>query len=272
MFKLRLLTTFSFVFIIFVFQVKSQVFYNQKDAEIYESKIQVRNFVGSFLHYPFESLQNKEMGVIIGGIILGDSLHKDNIFISNGVSDNLDKGFINALKLTSVNYNKLLRQIASNDSLIFYAIFLIENNDFEITYNNIPSNLIGPIKMTMDNKIKSNNPNMAQEIKAHPDSYYKSNIERLVAKNKSTELQFNTYSKIRQSIETIFIKSRYKKAIENVTELIHRNPFNPELFIQRAGFYEKLNQIQQSKTDYEFIIRFLNNTSQASIAKERLNK
>jgi hypothetical protein len=272
MLKLRLFTTFSFVLIVFIFQVKSQVFNNLKDLEIFESKMQVRDFVGSFLHYPFESLKNKEMGVVIGGIILGDSLHNDRFFISNSVSDNLDKGFLNALKLTSANYNKSLRQIASNDSLFFYAIFMIENNDFEITYKNIPSNLIGPIKMILDNKIESTNPSLAQEIKAKPDSYYISNIERLLAKNKSVESQFSNYSKIRQSKETIFIKSRYKKAIENVTELIHRNPFNPELFIQRAGFYEKINQIQQSKADYEFIIKFLNNTSQASIAKERLNK
>ena len=50
--------------------VNGQVFYNEEELEKFETRLKVQNFVVSLLSYPFESLEKKEIGVLIGEIEL----------------------------------------------------------------------------------------------------------------------------------------------------------------------------------------------------------
>jgi hypothetical protein len=253
-------------------EINSQVFYNADDMRKFESRLQIQNFLGSLLSYPFESLEKMEMGVLIGEIILTDSSSNDIVHICSGISKVLDSEFLKAMNITLINYRPVLQSIASNDSITFYAIYSIEGNDFEISYNNIPKRFIGPLKLKASNHITSTNPNLTKDIQANPDSYYMKEVAELISKNKIVESEMESNSNAKRKMDNLLINNRYKRAIDYLNELIRRNPFNPEFFIQRAELFEKIGQIQQAQEDYYFIISYIDDYNYKKLAKERVNK
>ena len=110
--------------------IQAQVFNNEKDLEKFQARIKIQNFVGSLLTYPFESLQKKEIGVLIGEIKLMSEEKQDSVFICNSISKNIDNLFLNTLNITLANYREDLELIAEDNFISFYVIYKIENNDF----------------------------------------------------------------------------------------------------------------------------------------------
>lgn len=238
--------------------INAQVFNTEKDLEKFQSQIKIQNFVGSLLTYPFESLQKKEIGVLIGEIKLMPEEKQDSVFISNSISKNIDNLFLNTLNITLANYRKDLELLSEDNIISFYVIYKIENNDFEISYNNIPERLIGPMKLTMDNIIKSTNPQTPYiTLKINPDSYYLEKIQECRTKLESLELNSNDNKSIKEKLNAKLKSQKENQIIENLNELIRRNPFNRELLKQRAELYTKHNDLKNAERDYSFIKKYM---------------
>lgn len=255
---IRKTTVSIIIFIITCSPGNAQVFNNEEDFSKFQTRINVQNFVGSLLSYPLESLEKKEIGVLIGEIKLMPEDKLDSIYICNSISKNIDNMFINAIKITIANYREDLELISEDDLISFYVIYNIENNDFEISYNNIPERLIGPLRLTISNKIKSYDPQIPDKtIKINPDSYYLEKIQECRLKIKSLESGSNDDNSLKNKVNTKLISQKEKQIIDNLDELIRRNPFDPELLKQRAELYSKRQDSINALKDYSFIKKYI---------------
>jgi len=254
----------------------AQTFTNIESLEAYErveAKNQIGNFLNSLLRYPFQSLENKEMGVIIGEIYLNESIQNDSVYIISGISESLNEMFLKSLNITLLNYRPGLEKIVVNNKISFYGIFKIEGNDFEISYKYIPEFLLGPLNITVSNTIKSESAiDPILKYKAKPDSYFKEKLKELLGKNRDAELRMNSFSYLKQKKENILIKKRYKQSLSILNTLIGRNPFNAKFFMQRAEIFEKTGGQEKAARDYEFIISFIADENYKVIAKDKLGR
>ncbi len=236
-----------------------QVFYNEQEIVRFETRINIQNFTGSLLTYPFESLAKHEIGVLIGEIKLMPE-EQDSVYICNSISESIDNTFINILKIALVNYRAELELISEDSLITFYAIYKIENNEFDITYNNIPERLIGPMQLTMSNKIQNSNPKIPDEIiEIKQDLYYIEKIEEYQIKIDKLESITQDKSSIKRKRNLKLITKNEKHIIDNLDELIRRNPFNPELLEQRSEIYQKHGDLIRAKKDMLFIMKYLTN-------------
>jgi len=227
----------------------------------FQTRLNIQNFVASLISYPFESLEKKEIGVLIGEIKLMASEQQDSVYICNSISKSIDSKFLNALRITLANYRSELQLISEEDKISFYVIYKVENNEFAISYKRIPEKLVGPLKMTLHDKIRSSNPKMQDKIiKIKPDLYYWDNIAERRLKIKSLESSNKDVSLIKQKLNRRSISRKEKQIIENLNELIRRNPFNPELFKQRAELHRKHNDLIKAKKDILFIKYYIKKT------------
>lgn len=248
-----------------------QFFKNEEEIEKYQTRLQIQNFISSIVTYPFESLDKKEVGIIIGEVVLTNSDQQDSVFICNSISKDLDSDFTKSMKITLGNYRPELEKISIDNKITFYVIFKIENNDFEISYKNIPEELIGPIKMTLGDRITSSAPGVPDKvIIIKPDSYFQQEIKELKEKYKTLEADSDSQSASAKKTERL-IEKRNKKIIENLDELIRRNPFNPDLLLERAYLYSEIGEIEKSRIDYRFVTLYINDEEAKSIAAEKLS-
>lgn len=255
---LKRISIFLIIHLVYQVSATGQVFHSEEEVIQFQTRLQLQNFVNSLLSYPFESLEKKEIGVVVAEIKLMPADRKDSVYICNSVSPDIDQIMINALKIALINYREELISISEDSKITFYTLYRIENNEYEISYKNIPEQLIGPMKITINNTItNSASQSPALVVKINPDSYYRDKIKECRQKIRDLEAGSENAAPLRQKVNAKLIAQQEKQIIKNLDELIRRNPFNPELREQRAGLYRQQNDIPNTDKDILFIKNYI---------------
>lgn len=209
------------VILLFALSINAQPNSNKKNDRFYNGNDSFRRFIQEKIKaINVGNTKETLIGTEVAGLTIDSSGRIISTFILNSIGEEFDEQITKLFYATAGYWKRDTAQPRAN--IILPITVLYENNRFEVSWDKKPSNMLDELYITV-----SRNDNIIAD-------------EELIA-----------------AVENYLNDKKYNEALEKINELIKRNPFKREHYIQRAQIYRALGNNDLACTDIKRIIYML---------------